>query len=561
MQSSYLSATKFILLVAVDQYSRHYDWGPQALCSLSTFLVEHLHAPTWSASYHALATAAQRIPVDGSTLRQKLALRMAEQLATVDSLHAFFDAAARLVVDAETGLEMDLDATLLDSESIFGVFVRRCCLAFARLEFHLVGEFLDECRRATRAFSRNPSGPVGPEEPAVCAGPHRSVLELQGSDAHAGPHRSAVEPEEPDAHAGPRRSVLELQEHVDHLTALLETSARAPAPRAMERIMRCALSRLTDQSRLHYLGYLNLVRQRECSKSEHALRRFFDSSRDTAGAAHQYALLYLAAMRAQLGAVQGALDALREARHIACDCQDHVCLLFIEAWVARLLVGELKRTGPGGGRGVESVVRGVVETATGMRNPEFQTVGYLMLSDLQLATVFESLICAHALSIEHNVHRAASHLTQAQAWLHFGCPLLALLLCAQAKRPCMSEHEHAQMQSTLLYCQHQLCGRAARPRVVFIDPECSDIVEDALGWMHVDDGAGAGDGAGADAGDCCSLLADEYALRLRDARQLLDDGYVCEANDALLSIANCPATRSPPSAHAVQIARQMLLDA
>ncbi|KAJ2764149.1 hypothetical protein IWQ57_005281, partial [Coemansia nantahalensis] len=135
----YLSATKAVLLVAVEQYACHYDWGPATRAELARLLAGRLCTPSWAADWPQLRAELDRIQVPGEgapTLRAVLAARLDEQLQTVDGLHGFFDGVARLVVDAGARAEPDREAVLLDSESLLGVFVRRCCLAFDQLEFH-----------------------------------------------------------------------------------------------------------------------------------------------------------------------------------------------------------------------------------------------------------------------------------------------------------------------------------------------------------------------------------------------------------------------------------------
>ncbi|KAJ1834390.1 APC5 protein [Coemansia sp. RSA 2711] len=477
--SAYLSATKFVLLVAVEQYSRHYDWGPIALSALAAFLVERLCEPTWTAGWSELGTALDRISAEETTLRVLLAQRI-EQLETVDALHGFFDAMSRLVVDAEAHMEFDQEATLLDSESIFGIFVRRCCLAFDQLEFHHISEFLDECQGAARA--------------------------LAGTG---------------DGEAELKRSRLELQEHVEHLIEALERGAGAPLAQDMERRIRHAASQLSDPSRLHFLNYLNLVRQGESQQSEASLRRFFDSNCDNR-TVYQHALLYLAAMRVQLGIHDAAHDALAEATHVARDCQDHECLLFISCWEARLLLAKLRPAPtPQQTQSATAAINTLIEKATAMQSPELMATGYLLLSELHLATnagprqVFECLVCAQALAIEHNVQRAGCRLALAQAWQQFGNPWLAQLNAQLAHDP-LTDREAAQKQRLLERARSQLsfgmCGQLA--------PAASSTLASDL------QAAGGAD------------FLSSHARQLETARLLMDDGYECEARSLLLEISS-----------------------
>ncbi|KAJ1730071.1 Anaphase-promoting complex subunit 5 [Coemansia biformis] len=486
--NGYLSAAKAVLLVAVEQYARHYDWGPGPRAELAQFLAERLCAPSWTPDWPRLRAELERIQVPGEggrTVRAVLADRLAEQLQTVDGLHGFFDGVGRLVVDAEARMETDAEAVLLDSESILGVYVRRCCLAFDQLEFHQVGQLFAECQQAAAAI-----GDGGPRP----------------------------------ADRAPRRSRLELQEHIEHLIDLLESEAGAPVAGALEAQLRQAADQLPDHSRLHYLSYLSLVRAGESEQSEAALRRFFDSTRDSRGT-HQYALLYLAAMRAQLGMDAGARQALAEATHVARDCQDHVCLLFIVCWESRLQLARLKSAAAATTtaanaqpvRAARATIGALIEKAATMRCYELQTVGYLQLVDLLLAVnadpreVFESLLQAQALATEHNALRA--------------------LMC----------------------CEDELCGaRQCRSvDVQFVHPSTADDLADADEWLGMrDECLGRPTHVKRPAGDV-------HAGRLREARELIDGGYLCEARDVLLAIAHRLDGTQPP-ALATEIARDML---
>ncbi|KAJ2162206.1 APC5 protein [Coemansia sp. RSA 552] len=350
--SAYLSATKLVLLVAVEQYARHYDWGPAALSDIAELLVGQLCEPSWTGGVGELCRQLGRIHIQyegGRTLGQMVAGRLL-QLDTVDELHGFFDGLARLVVDAaEAQMQPDDEATLLDSESVFGVFVRRCCLAFDQLEFHQVGQLFEDARSTARVVAgQDPPGPVA-------------------------------------------RSRLELQEHIEHLVGVLEAEAQAPVAAEMETRVRQMAAQLPDHSRLHYLNYLNLVRAGESEQSAQALRRVFDSSQSS-HLGYQYALLFLAAMHVQLGMYAGAQRALTEATHVARDCQDHACLLFIVCWESRLLLARLQQaSAPADRRGLARQARtaaaALIDKARAMGNSELQTAGHLQLAELQLVSV------------------------------------------------------------------------------------------------------------------------------------------------------------------------------
>ncbi|KAJ2850759.1 APC5 protein [Coemansia brasiliensis] len=441
--ATYLSAAKFVLLVGIDQYARHSDWGPQTLSAMAGFLAGRLSAPSWAEPWRDIAQALDGIdiPIEQCTLLAALTGHMRAQLVSIDALHAFFDGLDTLLADEPPVAE---DALLLDSDSLFGVFVRRCLLAFAQLEFHRVGAFLCECQ-------------------------------------------SALSRLEERAPAAPAMARMEMHEHIEHLIAALEDGVGASVPDVERQIRMCA-AQLSDSSRLQFLRFLHLVRQGESHEAESALRRFFDSSYPRA--VHQHALLYLAAMRVQLGMLDAARLALDEATHIARDCQDHHCLLFISCWHARLLVARFKHARlPSHMHAARSALSTLIDKAAHMRCSELQIVGYLLLSDLQLAAsdgdgdcdrVFENLVRAQALAIEHNVPKqlSACRLALAQAWLRFGCPWVSQLY-AQLPLPRATENEHAQKLRLLMSCQHRLCGYAPLPDCQFANPALSDHLFDA----------------------------------------------------------------------------------
>ncbi|KAJ2799573.1 hypothetical protein H4R20_004384 [Coemansia guatemalensis] len=551
--SVYLSANKLVLLVAIEQYSRHYDWGPSTLTDIAQFLVTQLCDPTWTGDYQRVGKALDDIYVDAedSSLREMLVARVEQVLQSIDSLHGFFDGLGRLVISADARpTEVDDDVMTLDSESLFGIFVRRCRLAFDQLEFHQVGQFYEDCRQAAAGLAR---------QNAV-------------SDANR-------------AGLPPQQAELELREHVEQLIGILETEAGAPLPTTMEQQIREAAAQLHGHARLHYLSYLHHVRSGESEQSEAALRRFFDSSSDSSRnsnrAALQYALLYLAAMRTRLGIHDAARQALTEATHVARDCQDHTCLLYIVCWESRLQLSSLTHNSAERSHQLQQAhasLAALIDKAATMGNHELQTMGHLQLADLLSSTkadarlVFRSLQRAQALDVEYGVQRqrVAWHLAAAQAWQHYGSPWLAQLCVQMAQQQhggtaALSEREHAQALRTQLHCESDLCGAVAACRraaaqqrfseASFIDPALKDSVAEAAEWLDVREEC-----TGSRTTGRRELLppSSSAAGRLRRARSLADGGYLCEAQDILLSIVCC--TDAAATA-ATQAAAQKMLAA
>ncbi|KAJ2758474.1 hypothetical protein IWQ57_006820, partial [Coemansia nantahalensis] len=106
----------------------------------------------------------------------------------------------------------------------------------------------------------------------------------------------------------------------------------------------------------------------------------------------------------------------------------------------------------------------------------------------------------------------------------------------------------------LMWCASELCGvqQSPPPAGRFAHPATADEVADAAEWLAVRD-------------ECVGAVhrrppcpaGDIYAGQLREARALLDGGYVCEARGVLLAIA-CPAAGARPPARAVDAARALL---
>ncbi|KAJ1808832.1 APC5 protein, partial [Coemansia sp. RSA 2599] len=534
--SGYLSASKLALLVCIEQYSRNYDWGPATLSDLGQFLVLRLYGATtaWADNgWHDLRASLSAIHVHAldKPLLAVVTSRLAS-LQTLDALHTFFDGIAKLVVDAESHMEPDNDAVLLDSESVFGIFIRRCFLAFGQLEFYQITRFYAECRQM--------------------------ALVLEG--------RGDVEVTE--------HSQKELQEHVEALIGRLEEESRTPVPGQMEKMIRTALDRLPGYSRIHYLRYLDLVRRGESSQSEASLRRFFDSNavKDNR-TIYQYALLYLAAMRVQLGMVDGARQALTEATHVARDCQDHVCLLYIVCWECRLLFDMLQASRDAR---TEAALRqslsALVAKASSMHNHELEAAGRLLQTDLLVATgaqpadVFESLVRVRALIIEHDVGklRAAWYLTAARAWMCHEAPMWTAMLhtrMAGRDADALTERELTEATRQMALAQATLSGPLAAAHqletqiglLALIDPARQDSLNDTLGLLRLSAGHSEQEENGLSAGLGPAACADSSVRRLDEARSLIADGYVCEARELLLSIAEKsqpPTTRTTASERA-----------
>ncbi|KAJ1929583.1 APC5 protein, partial [Linderina macrospora] len=280
----YLSPAKLLLLVAIEQYSLHYSWGPAALSDIADMLVTYLSEPERQADVAQLSKdlSTVTVPSDSQQLRSQPLLSILHyrisELSELDAFTQFFDDLRVLVINAETQEEKDEDVILLDSESIFGIFVRRCVLAFEQLEFHQTGTFHRTCMAA-----------------------------IESSEQAAG-----------------MSSALELQDLVAHQTRLLEGETGIVVPHDMKQQIRNLLGALPGYANTHYLDYLRLAHAGEYEQSEASLRRFFDSSAmEQHKHGFQYALLYLAVVRTRLGLVGEAQQALNEAMQIARDFQDH----------------------------------------------------------------------------------------------------------------------------------------------------------------------------------------------------------------------------------------------
>ncbi|KAJ2778578.1 hypothetical protein GGI15_004134 [Coemansia interrupta] len=388
--SGYLSSTKLVLLICIEQYSRHYDWGPATLSELGEFLALHLYEATaWTvASLDELCNSLDKISVkaENQTLLPIVRQRLCA-LETIDDLYMFFDAVGQLVVDAEARMESDEEVTLLDSESIFGIFIRRCCLAFNLMDFQEISRFFAECLDMVRTIAKSD----GERKPVVY-------------------------------------SQLEMQEQAEVLISRLEEESQTPLPEKMEKDIRRSLEQLPRYSRIHYLQYLDLVRRGESEQSEISLRRFFDSNtiKDNR-TIYQYALMYMAAMRAQLGMIELSQEALREATQVARDCQDHICLLYIICWEARLMCAALQHDKHVSKNRLKQLLIALVAKASSMRNHEMEIAGRILQTDLLILTkgpkeeVFESLVLIQALIVEHDVRKMREqwHRTASRAWAEY----------------------------------------------------------------------------------------------------------------------------------------------
>ncbi|KAJ2445558.1 hypothetical protein IWW46_001421 [Coemansia sp. RSA 2440] len=482
--NAYLSAAKYILLVAVDQYS-----SIHATNQLASFLVSHLYAPTPTTPL--VLSQLSTICVGNTTLQHKLISCMDEHLESIDTLHVFFDKMRKQVGEQ------------MDEESILGVFVRRCCLAFARMEFYIVGSFFNECRQALRVMRNELEPECDPDLPS-------SELDLPSSNPD-------LPSSDPDLHVTQLISALESHTPIPVTTtrAVLSSSARTPY--------------------FHYLESLDLVRQRESTRSLSSLRQFFD--RHTAPGHH--ALLHMSAWHTRLQMTNDARSALDEALHIARDLQDTRALEFIACWECKLLVES------GSELEAKHAVCAFIESAERTKNAVMQATGYLMLCELQVnegIAVFETLVRARALAVEHDTQRAATWLAHSRAWLRVKCPLLALLFAQSARS--RTERELAQTHELVMECQLQLCGRIAHPHVEFIDPVCTDSVRGTREWLRI---------ANKDTEVVDAEIADECA-KLQNARRLIVAGFVAEATCVLNEIVYCPAMPD----RAILIAREML---
>ncbi|KAJ2893154.1 hypothetical protein GGI21_005466, partial [Coemansia aciculifera] len=268
------------------------------------------------------------------------------------------------------------DSMQLDSESVLGIFVRRCSLAFDQLEFHQIGMLLGEWQLATAAIG--------------------SDIPIEGKLA-----------------AAAQQSRVEAEEAVERQIALLEAGG---APSAESK--RACIS---GHARSNYLAYLNDASSGESERAMGGLRRFFDSS--DSRTTHQSALLHLAGIQAQAGIVGEARLALAEATHVARDSQDHACLLFALCWETRLLLEE------GNASAAQQAASALVAKAASLGNRDMLATGSIYAVDALLLQgnvaprrVFEAVVAARALVVELGVARLSSEwwLAAARAWMQLG---------------------------------------------------------------------------------------------------------------------------------------------
>ncbi|KAJ2027133.1 APC5 protein [Coemansia sp. S3946] len=396
--SAYLSAHKLVLLAGVDLYSRRYDWGPLALSDIAQLLVQHVCLAGRVVEWGQLRRELDVVLVssEGCTLRQLLGQRL-KQLQSVDELHRFFDGVRQLVVEAEEArVRADGDSMLLDSESVFGIFVRRCCLAFDQLEFHQISGLFVEWQQAADI--------VGAERG------EEAVTKAASQDCVSGCGEAVEE-------RLVARSRVEAEEVVEQQIAQLEGGTATKAVRQ---------DYISGHGRSHYLAYLSDVGSGESERASAELRRFFDSdSRST----HQSALLHLASMRAQVGMGSGARLALAEATHVARDSQDHACLMYVQCWETRLLLDERSALA------AQQAASALVAKAAALGNREMLAAGSIYAADALLLggasprRAFEAVVAARALVVELGVSHLSSDWWQcsARAWAQHGAERVAEL--------------------------------------------------------------------------------------------------------------------------------------
>ncbi|KAJ1823410.1 APC5 protein [Coemansia sp. RSA 2675] len=372
--SAYLSAPKLVLLAGVELYSRRYDWGPLALSDVGQLLVRHVcsagRIAQWDELRHELDSVL--VSSEGCTLRQLLGQRL-RQLQSVDELHRFFDGVRQLVVEAEEARgqsRADGESMQLDSESVFGIFVRRCSLAFDQLEFHQISALFAEWQQAADVISADRAEAGWPVQ----------------------------------------LSRVEAEEAVEHQISQLEAGAGAEA-RTQDFI--------GGHGRAHYLAYLSDVGSGESERASAELRRFFDSdSRST----HQNALLHLAGLRAQVGMRYGARLALAEATHVARDSQDHPCLMYAQCWETRLLLDERSAAA------AHQAASALVAKAAALGSRDMLAAGSIYVADALLLggagpqRALEAVVAARALVVELGVLHLSSDLWRcsARAWAQHG---------------------------------------------------------------------------------------------------------------------------------------------
>ncbi|KAJ1677853.1 hypothetical protein EV182_005304, partial [Spiromyces aspiralis] len=223
--------------------------------------------------------------------------------------------------------------------------------------------------------------------------------------------------------------------YVEAQIELFESETHEEVPQELQQEIRDMLMLHPDHTRVHYLSYLYYAQHGDWEQAERSLRHYFDTyqSFDGTGSAYQYALLNLAILNIRFGLVTEARKVLEEAKDMARDSRDNICLLYLASWEKRLELGKptiLPLPSSENARSVDNLGRDLEALsiqAVRERAPQVQALTELQIAMKHIGSgkcptfVFEALAKATALCYCFDLKLQASiALAVANAWHTYG---------------------------------------------------------------------------------------------------------------------------------------------
>lgn len=323
----------------------------------------------------------------------------------IDGLLDLFDSLRRMIEPKE-----HLPVSILNKNSVLGLYVRRMLIFFEKLAFDQVVVLYNDLKKYIEKKSIDTENS------------HISTTKQENFDSHV--KRTTWGGRQAELLVAQQAHILQTDEH------------KALQPIELQALIHDLLKSTPYNADAHYLSYLNCIRVSDFCGAVNSLYHCFDrlaplenrSTPEDRSRTFRYAALNLAVLHAQFNHKEVALYALKEAIKLAQEAGDNVCLQLAHSWISYLTNEENK--GPLIERSVgKASLLGITHT-TGLSL--ISHAHYYALEAKSPSQVFDILMKSDMLNCQHSMSDLMSitFAEKSALWAYYGKMEMASL-CAQ----------------------------------------------------------------------------------------------------------------------------------
>ncbi|EZA49509.1 anaphase-promoting complex subunit 5 [Ooceraea biroi] len=325
----------------------------------------------------------------------------------IDGLLDLFDSLRRMIEPKEHSLSV----SVLNKNSVLGLYVRRMLIFFEKLAFDQVVVLYNDLKKYI----------------------DKRITDTENSDISATPKQDNFGSSIKKTTWGGRQAELLVAQQAHTLQT---DEHKALPPIELQALIHDLLKSTPYNADAHYLSYLNCIRVSDFCGAVNSLYHCFDrlaplenrSTPEDRSRTFRYAALNLAVLHAQFNHKEVALYALKEAIKLAQEAGDNVCLQLAHSWISYLTNEENK--GPLIERSVgKASLLGITHT-TGLSL--ISHAHHYALEAKSPPQVFDILMKSDMLNCQHSMSDLMSitFAEKSALWAYYGKTEMASL-CAQ----------------------------------------------------------------------------------------------------------------------------------